>query len=43
MATLPGVPFYERLGFSAEASVELDLTDGTKLPAVRMGINLADY
>jgi GNAT superfamily N-acetyltransferase len=37
MATLPGVPFYERLGFSAEEAVELDLTDGSKLPAVRMG------
>ena len=38
MATLPGVPFYERLGFVAEDSVELDLVDGIKLPAVRMGI-----
>jgi GNAT superfamily N-acetyltransferase len=40
MATLPGVPLYERLGFIAEESVELNLTDGTKLPAVRMGASL---
>ncbi len=41
MATLPGVPCYERLGFAAEQPVELDLTDGTNLPAVQMGISLA--
>jgi len=42
MATLPGVALYERLGFAAEESVELNLVDGTKLPAVRMGISLVD-
>jgi GNAT superfamily N-acetyltransferase len=39
-ATLPGVPFYERLGFVSCDPVELPLVDGTALPAVRMSINL---
>ena len=36
VATLPGVPFYERLGFEGMGSVEIDLPDGTLLPCVPM-------
>ena len=37
MATLPGVPLYEALGFSRIESVALPLAQGVKLPLVRMG------
>lgn len=36
MATLPGVPFYERLGFQKEDPTDIDLPDGTILPCVVM-------
>ncbi len=42
MATLPGVPLYESLGFVADEAVDLDLVDGTKLPAVHMEISLVE-
>ena len=37
MATLPGVPLYEALGFSPIESVTLPLAEGVELPLVRMG------
>ncbi len=37
MATLPGVPLYEALGFSPIESVALPLAQGVELPLVRMG------
>ena len=37
MATLPGVPFYERLGYRALESVDHPLPDGSHAPFVRMG------
>lgn len=37
MATLPGVPFYEALGFSRIETVALRLAEGVELPLVRMG------
>jgi len=40
MATLPGVPFYERLGFVAAEPVDIGLSDGTILPGVRMTADL---
>lgn len=40
MATLPGVPLYKSLGFEELESVQLLLTDGTKLPAVRMATEI---
>lgn len=42
MATLPGVPFYENLGFISEGATNLELVDGKSLPAVGMGITLTD-
>lgn len=36
MATLPGVPLYERCGYEALERVTLDLPDGTHLGGVRM-------
>jgi GNAT superfamily N-acetyltransferase len=40
MATLPGVPFYERLGFSGMEIVEIELLDGTLLPCRPMSKSL---
>jgi GNAT superfamily N-acetyltransferase len=37
MATLPGVPFYERAGYRALESVSHPMPDGTQAPFVRMG------
>jgi len=36
LATLPGVQFYERLGFTAMGIVEIELLDGTLLPCKPM-------
>jgi hypothetical protein len=36
MATLPGVPFYSALGFTAEEEVRDRLPDGVTLRFVRM-------
>jgi GNAT superfamily N-acetyltransferase len=41
MATLPGVPLYEALGFAAEERVDVPLPDGGTLPCVRMGLPIA--
>ena len=41
MATLPGVPLYEKLGFSALEPASLLLTDGTSLPALNMRLDLS--
>jgi GNAT superfamily N-acetyltransferase len=41
MATLPGEPLYEALGFSAEERVVLTLPDGVSMPLVRMTRSLA--
>ena len=40
MATLPGVPLYERFGFVATEEVTLRMPDGTPLPAVAMEMPL---
>jgi len=37
MATLPGVPLYEALGFTPIESVALPLVQGVELPLMRMG------
>jgi GNAT superfamily N-acetyltransferase len=37
MATLPGVPLYEALGFTRIESIALPLAGGVELPLVRMG------
>lgn len=42
VATLPGIPFYERLGFAVLQRSEILLTDGTRLPTAQMAIELAD-
>jgi GNAT superfamily N-acetyltransferase len=42
MATLPGVPLYEALGFSSIENVALPLAQGVKLPMVRMGRRIDD-
>jgi GNAT superfamily N-acetyltransferase len=42
MATLPGVPLYERFGFVATEEVALRTPDGTSLPAVAMEMSLAE-
>jgi GNAT superfamily N-acetyltransferase len=36
VATLPGVPFYEKLGFSSMGLVEIELINGTMLPCQPM-------
>lgn len=36
MGTLPGVPFYERLGFERLEPVDIDLPNGDHLPCIRM-------
>lgn len=36
MATLSGVPLYERCGYSRVESVEVDLPDGVRFPLIRM-------
>jgi GNAT superfamily N-acetyltransferase len=36
VATLPGVPFYARLGFAEREPVTIDLPDGGSVPAIRM-------
>ena len=36
MATLTGIPLYERRGFVAKEAVELSLPDGVRFPLVRM-------
>ena len=41
MATLPGKPLYEALGFSADEPVMLTLADGVSMPLVRMSRSLA--
>jgi len=41
MATLPGVPLYDRLGFIAGERVAIDLPNGRSLPGVRMAKHLA--
>lgn len=40
MATLPGVPFYERAGYLPLESVSHPLLDGSRAPFVRMGRSL---
>lgn len=35
-STLPGVPFYESLGFAAQETIELSFSNGVRLPIVRM-------
>jgi GNAT superfamily N-acetyltransferase len=40
MATLPGVPFYERLGFLSMGVVDVELMDGTMLPCCPMSKSL---
>ncbi|MCU0635051.1 MAG: GNAT family N-acetyltransferase [Gemmatimonadaceae bacterium] len=42
MATLPGVPLYAALGFTAIAQVVDTLPDGTPLPFVHMGCAIGD-
>jgi GNAT superfamily N-acetyltransferase len=37
MATLPGVPFYSKLGFTPEDRVVITLSHGVTVPFVRMG------
>jgi GNAT superfamily N-acetyltransferase len=36
MGTLPGVPFYKRMGFIEEEPENMQLPDGTLLPGIRM-------
>ncbi len=36
MATLPGVPFYRKVGFADVETVAVELPDGTLLPCIRM-------
>jgi hypothetical protein len=36
MSTLPGVSFYDRLGFVRVEEVDIDLPSGDQLPGVRM-------
>ncbi|MCA1612174.1 MAG: GNAT family N-acetyltransferase [Acidobacteria bacterium] len=40
MATLSGVPLYERCGYSREESVEIELPDGVSFPLIRMSKTL---
>jgi GNAT superfamily N-acetyltransferase len=42
MATLPGVPLYSAMGFTALRSVEDRLPDGTVLPFVQMGCAITE-
>ena len=42
MATLPGVPLYQRFGFVATEEVELRMPDGTTIGAVAMEMPLPD-
>ena len=41
MATLPGVPLYEALGFHREEAVTLPMMGGVDLPLVRMTKDIA--
>ncbi len=41
MATLPGVPFYRRMGCQEDGVEEIQLPDGTLLPCLRMHKALA--
>ncbi|MBC8063709.1 MAG: GNAT family N-acetyltransferase [Chlorobia bacterium] len=36
MATMPGVPFYRRMGFGQEEPLNIQLPDGTNLPGIQM-------
>jgi hypothetical protein len=36
MATLPGVPLYERYGFTRVEELDIPLEDGTPMEGVRM-------
>ena len=36
VATLPGIPFYEKLGFTGMGVVDIELLDGTMLPCQPM-------
>ena len=40
MATLSGVPLYERCGYSRLESVEIELPDGVRFPLIRMSKRL---
>jgi len=40
VATLPGVPLYERFGFVAREDTEVRMPDGTSIPAVAMTMEL---
>ena len=40
VATLPGVPLYERFGFVASEDTEVRMPDGTAIPAVAMTMEL---
>jgi len=42
MATLTGIPLYERVGFRAEESTEIVLPDGVRFPLVRMTKELSE-
>jgi GNAT superfamily N-acetyltransferase len=42
VATLPGVPLYQRFGFVATDSVEVRMPDGTSIPALAMEMRLAE-
>jgi hypothetical protein len=37
VATLAGVPLYARFGYVEEERFEIELREGLRLPAVRMG------
>jgi GNAT superfamily N-acetyltransferase len=41
MATLPGIPFYERDGFTILERTEVQLPDGVSLPLARMSRDLS--
>lgn len=41
VATLPGLPLYERFGFRATGQVDVQMPDGTSVAAVAMGMQLA--
>lgn len=42
VATLPGVPLYERFGFRAREQVEVRMPDGTSVAAVAMDMALGE-
>jgi GNAT superfamily N-acetyltransferase len=42
VATLPGVPLYQRFGFVATDNVEVRMPDGTSIPALAMAMRLAE-